>query len=40
MKMEQTVRAACPARVERVHVEPGARVGPGDTLCTLAPVED
>lgn len=40
MKMEQTVRAASPALVERVFVEPGSRVGPGDTLCTLAPVED
>jgi acetyl-CoA/propionyl-CoA carboxylase biotin carboxyl carrier protein len=40
MKMEQTIRTATPARVVEVHVQADAMVGPGETLVTLAPLED
>jgi 3-methylcrotonyl-CoA carboxylase alpha subunit len=37
MKMEQTIRAAAPARVREVRIEAGAMVGPGTVLLILDP---
>jgi biotin carboxyl carrier protein len=39
MKMEQTIRAAAPAKVREVRVEAGAMVGPGAVLLVLDPVD-
>lgn len=39
MKMEQTIRAASPARVREVRVVVGAMVGPGAVLLVLEPCE-
>ena len=38
MKMEQTIRAASPARVREVRVTVGAMVGPGAVLLILEPL--
>ena len=38
MKMEQTLRAAAPAKVREVRVEAGAMVGPGVVLLVLDPL--
>ncbi len=39
MKMEQTVRAPASARVREIRVNPGERVGPGQVLAVLDPVD-